>query len=260
MSPCRYLLSRTDRLGDLILSTPVASALKRNFPEAEVFFLARPYAAEILRIHPHVDGVVIFDPGESLESVSRRLRAFRFAAALALFPRPNLAWAFYRAGIPQRLGTGYRWYSALFTQRIFEHRKGARRHEAEYNLQLLRPLGLAAAEVEFHYRFSPQEESHMRAKLAELGIAEKVAVLHPGSGGSARDWPPESFAALADALGREQAMQVVLTGGADEKKLTQFIQQQTQTKPWSATIPHCGAPCRGLSRMPGPQAWWWGAP
>lgn len=57
----RFLLSRTDRLGDLVLSTPVATALKKEFPECEVFFLARDYAAEILDLHPHVDGVLRVD-------------------------------------------------------------------------------------------------------------------------------------------------------------------------------------------------------
>ena len=64
MTPQRFLLSRTDRLGDLILSTPTATALHRKFPQAEVFFLARPYAGEVLDIHPHVAGVLDFDARE----------------------------------------------------------------------------------------------------------------------------------------------------------------------------------------------------
>lgn len=231
MNPHRFLLSRTDRLGDLILSTPVATALKKHFPAAEVFFLARPGAAEILRIHPHVDGVIEFDPAAPKTDWKARLRAQHFDAALALFPRPELAWAFYRAGIPRRIGTGYRWYSLLYTQRIYEHRKNARRHEAEYNLQLLEPLGIADAQVEFHYQFSPPQEKKLAARLAELGIAEKFAVLHPGSGGSARDWPPESFATLADHLAGPRRLQVVLTGTAAEKALTQSILQRARIKP-----------------------------
>lgn len=230
MKPRRFLLSRTDRLGDLILATPVATALKKQFPEAEIFFLARPYAAEILRIHPHVQGVIDFDPARARTDLLAQLRAQRFDAVLALFPRPNLAWAFYRAGIPVRIGTGFRWYSFLFTHRWYEHRKNARRHEAEYNLQLLQPLGIAGAEVEFHCQFSPLQEEQIRAKLVELGLRPRFVVLHPGSGGSARDWPPEHFAALADQLGGAGKLQVVLTGSASEKSLTQAIRQHAQTE------------------------------
>ncbi len=226
----RFLLSRTDRLGDLVLSTPVASALKKEFPECEVFFLARDYAAEILDLHPHVDGVLRVDTlGETLHTkpLAKLLRSYDFDAVLALYPRPQLAWAFYRAAIPLRLGTGYRWYSALFNRRVYEHRKDARRHEAEYNLQLLRPLGIADASVEFHYRFDAAHEQALAEKMKQWNLREPYVVLHPGSGNSARDWPLEHFAALAEHLSRKHDLQIVLTGSTNEKTLTAFVQKET---------------------------------
>lgn len=229
----RFLLSRTDRLGDLVLSTPVATALKKEFPACEVFFLARDYAAAILDLHPHVDGVLRVDSlGESLraEPLAKLLRSYDFDAVLALYPRPQLAWSFYRANIPLRIGTGYRWYSALFNQRVYEHRKNARRHEAEYNLQLLRPLGIAQARAEFHYRFDAAQEQALAEKMAQWHLQAPYVVLHPGSGNSARDWPLEHFAALAAHLSRARNLQIVLTGSAHEKKLTEFIQTQISGK------------------------------
>lgn len=226
----RFLLSRTDRLGDLVLSTPVATALKKEFPEAEVFFLARNYAAEILDLHPHVDGVLRLDAlGESMAmpALVKLLRSYDFDAVLALYPRPELAWAFYRAGIPLRIGTGYRWYSALFNRRVYEHRKDARRHEAEYNLQLLRPLGIAEGRVEFHYRFDAAHEQALAEKMSQWHLREPYVVLHPGSGSSSRDWPVEHFAALAEQLSRKRDLQIVLTGSANEKALTAFIQKKS---------------------------------
>jgi len=229
----RFLLSRTDRLGDLVLSTPVATALKKEFPNAEVFFLTRDYAAEILDLHPHVDGVLRLDSlGEAMgaQSLAKLLRSYDFDVVLALFPRPELAWAFYRAGIPLRIGTGFRWYSGLFNKRVYEHRKHAQFHEAEYNLHLLQPLGIAHAPVEFHYRFEPLHEQALAEKMSAWGLEEKYLVLHPGSGNSARDWPLESFAALAERLSNAHKLQVVLTGSAGEKKLTEFIRQHVSAK------------------------------
>ena len=226
----RFLLSRTDRLGDLVLSTPVATALKKEFPEAEVFFLARNYAAEILDLHPHVDGVLRLDAlGESMTmpSLVKLLRSYDFDAVLALYPRPELAWAFYRAAIPLRIGTGYRWFSALFNRRVYEHRKDARRHEAEYNLQLLRPLGIADGRVEFHYHFDAVHEQALAEKMAQWHLREPYVVLHPGSGSSSRDWPLEHFAALAEQLSRKRDLQIGLTGSANEKALTAFIQKKS---------------------------------
>ncbi len=229
----RFLLSRTDRLGDLVLSTPAATALKKEFPDAEVFFLARNYTAEILDLHPHVDGVLRLDSlGEVMgaRSLAKLLRSYDFDVVLALFPRPELAWAFYRAGIPLRIGTGYRWYSGLFNQRVYEHRKHAQFHEAEFNLHLLQPLGIANAQIEFHYRFEPLHEQALAEKMAAWGLGEKYVVLHPGSGNSAREWPLENFSELAAYLNNERKLQVVLTGSANEKTLTEFIREHASPK------------------------------
>lgn len=236
MSRQKILLARTDRLGDVILSTPVATALKKNFPNAHVTFLARRYTAEILRCHPHVDEIIELDGAEIAGDSNRLIAVLRqktFDAAIMLYPQPQLAWAIRRSGIPLRLGTGYRWYSFLFNRRVFEHRKNAAHHEAEYNLRLLQPLGIANSPVEFHFTLSPAERERIDAKLNALGANGRPVILHPGSGGSARDWPPENFARLADLLSQQFGAQVMLTGAPHEVELINGILQQTTTKPIS---------------------------
>jgi heptosyltransferase-2 len=209
-----------------------------------VTFLARCYTAEILRCHPHVDEII--DSSTALTAGSSTaltaggstalittLRKECFDVAIMLHPRPELAWAIWRSGIAERIGTGYRWYSFLFNRRVFEHRKNAARHEAEYNLRLLEPLGIAGAPVEFHFTLSPTERERIDAKLNTLGAGAHPIILHPGSGGSARDWPPENFARLADLLPQQFDAQVILTGAPNETDLINGILQQTTAKPIS---------------------------
>lgn len=236
MSRKKILLVRTDRLGDVILSTPVATALKKKWPETHVTFLARRYTAEILRCHPHVDDSLELDGAEIAGDFSRLRRVLRqkeFDTAIVLHPRPELAWAIWRSGIAQRVGSGYRWYSFLFNRRVFEHRKNAAHHEAEYNLRLLQPLGITEAEVEFHFTLALKERERIDAKLDALGVGARPIILHPGSGGSARDWPPEYFANLADLLRQQTGLPVVFTGAGNEAALMAAILQQTTTKPIS---------------------------
>jgi ADP-heptose:LPS heptosyltransferase len=233
MSLRRILLVRTDRLGDVILSTPAATALKKNGPDIHVTFLVRQYTAAITRCHPHVGETLEIDGAEiggDMRRLTQALRQRQFDAAVFLYPRPNLAWAVWRTGIPLRIGTGYRWYSFLFNRRVFEHRRTAARHEAEYNLRLLQPLGITAAEIEFHFALSQVEQERINAKLNALGVGTKPVILHPGSGGSARDWPPEYFAALSDRVHYELDKQVILTGTLAEESLLAAIQRQTKSK------------------------------
>lgn len=229
----KILLTRTDRLGDVILSTPVATALRKNWPDVHVTFLVRHYTAEITRCHPHVNETLELDGAEigGVQHLAQALRQRQFDAAVMLYPRSSLAWALWRSGIPLRIGTGFRWYSFLFNQRVFEHRKTAARHEAEYNLRLLRPLGISAAEVEFHFALPQAERAGIEAKLDELGVGANPIILHPGSGGSSRDWPPEHFAQLADRAHYALGAQVILTGAPAEENLIAAIQRQTKSQP-----------------------------
>jgi ADP-heptose:LPS heptosyltransferase len=127
----------------------------------------------------------------------------------------------FLAGIPLRVGSGYRAYGVLFNRRVFTHRKTGERHEADYNLELLRELGCeipgpgnAGATIVI----PEAARARVKAILAEEGVeAEgRLVVIHPGTGGSAREWPLDSFGALAAGLARLPGLRLVVTGTSSE--------------------------------------------
>lgn len=224
----RYGVVRTDRLGDVILTLPTASAIKRAEPDAEVFFVVRRYAAPLLRGNPFVDRVVVAEDlfeGTGLWERVRRIRALRLDVAFLVYPRFGLASAFRLAGVPVRVGSGYRWYSFLFNRKVYEHRKDAKRHELEYNLALLERVGVPVEtgvdKVEFGLRPAPDAVESVRRILAERDVEEGAALIgmHPGSGGSAADLPIERFAALARRVAESLPVRVVVTGAEGERPL-----------------------------------------
>ncbi|MDQ7063842.1 MAG: glycosyltransferase family 9 protein [candidate division KSB1 bacterium] len=238
LRPQNVLLLRTDRIGDVILSTPVALALKKAHPDSQITFLVRRATLPIVQSCPAVDAAIpieMFMQGGRLQlrALVRYLKQQRFNAAVHLFPRPALTLATFLARIPHRIGTGYRYYSLLFNHRIYEHRKTAERHEAEYNLQLLRPFGIEAPEVAFSLTISDEAWRKIDQLLADAGIGteEPLVVLHPGSGGSARDWPPEHFAELAQRLIEKEQARVAITGAPNEQPLADAILQRMKVKP-----------------------------
>ena len=153
------LLVRIDRIGDVILSLPMLPLLKRRFPNATISVLMRQYTRELVEHHSCVDEVLVYEHEDSLRSlwaILREIRKRHFDIAIIPYPRFRPALILFFAGIRTRVGSGYRWYSFLFNRRVFEHRKDAKRHEAEYNLNLLRPLGIEAqGEPEFEFSISP---------------------------------------------------------------------------------------------------------
>jgi ADP-heptose:LPS heptosyltransferase len=227
--PRRILLVRTDRLGDVVLTLPAVHYLRERFPHAKVTLLVRPYVEPLLRCHDGLDSVLLYRPEAEHRGLlghlrlARELRGENFSQAYLFHPRPELAFALRAAGIPEVVGTGYRWYSLLFSHRVYLHRRRGQRHELDCNLALVADaLGERwdGGPVDFGLRDGTAlREARCRA-LSDLGIRGSYAVVHPGSGGSAPRLPPEMFARVAAYLAQAHpGLSVVVAGVPEEGAL-----------------------------------------
>lgn len=227
----RILVVRTDRLGDVILTLPLLPILRRRFPHARIAMLTGRYAGEIVEGNPFLDELIAYDDGENpvpFGVMRRTLRDRRFDAAVVVHPTGRLAWLMFVAGIPVRVGTGYRVYGMLFNRRVYTHRKTAERHEAEYNCGLLEPLGCTlppGMPLDFTITIPEAADQMAGALLRQVGVgpADRFALVHPGSGGSAREWPVESFGRLAALLADRCSMPVLVTGTAAEASRVEAV-------------------------------------
>ncbi len=211
------LITRTDRIGDVVLSLPVAYAIKAAHPECHVTFLVATAVAPIVQMCPWVDDCLTLGPESDAAGIVHRLRQRRFDAAVCLYPRPHIASWLKQAGIPVRVGTSRRWYSYRFSRRVSLHRAGSGRHERDLNLQLLRGLGIDRPAVSDPLCVPPQNAIDAACIiLKEAGIeADSYAVVHPGSGGSARNWRPERYTEVCRML-TESGVAVLVTGSQPE--------------------------------------------
>jgi heptosyltransferase-3 len=205
------LIVRTDRLGDMILTLPMARAIRRAMPSARVSFLISEYTKPIVALCPDVDAVVIARNG-----FGDLVRQFRTAKAdVVFFPNPNFRFALaaFIARIPKRVSTAYRWYSLLFTGRISEHRRTAKRHEAEFNLRMLSYVGIPVEGSEqASIATNEGDREFVASWLTKNDVNNRFAVLHTSSGGSSKEWPRSKFDELADRLSKECGLGIVYTG------------------------------------------------
>jgi ADP-heptose:LPS heptosyltransferase len=216
------LITRTDRLGDVILSLPVAAAIKTANPGTKITFLVAEPVAPIVTLCPWVDDCLTISNTVNPSSVVATLRERAFDAAICLYPRPRVASWLKQARIPLCVGTARRWYSYRFNRRVNISRARSNRHERDLNLELLRGLGWNQWTT-VDPVCVPSQDSQRAARiiLEKAGIdaqRKPIAVVHPGCGGSARNWKPERYRQLCQAL-KESGMVVLVTGTDSERPL-----------------------------------------
>lgn len=218
-APRSILVTRTDALGDLVLTLPVVRALRNRFPDARIDLLVRPYAEPVARAALDVDRVWTWTP-EMAEHPRTRGRARLEETGCDMvvygFPGRDVVLAGQAAGIPLRLGSGRRLHTLFrLTHRNWDGRRDSGGHESWHGLRLLLPLGIQA---DRGYRKATYlSSSGTFSKVAEIldGLGGPPVLLHPGSHGSAANWPPASFGELASALA-ERGHSVVFTGTEEE--------------------------------------------
>ena len=193
--------------------------------------LIQRYTSEIVNGNRAVDHVLFYDDGHRplpFFHLIASLRSQQFDVVFHTHPRFRLALMTWLARIPVRVGTGYRWYSFLFNRKVFEHRKDAKCHELEYNLNLLKAIDCPVTydDVVPTLDVNPQTLDRLKSMLVDRGVRsdERIVILHPGSGNSARDWNPDNFGKVGQCLGQLPNVRIIVTGGASEQNLAGRVQ------------------------------------
>ena len=212
-TPRTIAVLRTDRLGDMVLTLPMFPALRSRFPGARLILIASRYVEPLVRSVNVIDDVVYLDsPDQRIEPI---LREHSVDTLFAPRPRLSEAWQALRSGVRHRIGSGFRWYSPLYNVRIHEHRSDAAFHEAEYNVRMImHAFGGSMPNVELVSPRPARAEGAHRTNRARPRI-----IVHPGSGGSAKDWPAERFGMAARTLHDELDAEIIITGIASERPL-----------------------------------------
>ena len=145
--PSRIILSRTDAIGDAVVTLSTAGWIKHHAPGTHVTVVARRYAIPVWEHCAHADRLLVLEERREAgeEGAIEVLRTSGAGAIVHVFPRREVArWA-KRAGIPRRIGTGRRWWHWLTcNERPGFSRRWSPLHEAQLNIGLLEPFGLPA--------------------------------------------------------------------------------------------------------------------
>lgn len=215
ISPGHILICRTDNIGDVVLTLPLAGFLKSRFPGVKIDFLCRDYAAPVVAGCRHVDRVITL---ETLGDPVSFFAGLGIDTIIFAYPDKRLAKAARQARVENRVGTSHRLFHWWTCNRLVHFsRVKSGLHEAQLNFRLLRPLGIEIvpqlADIPALYGLAAGRDEDAE-KLCS-GDSFKL-ILHPKSNGNGREWPILHYAELVRLLGLHRGIECWITGSARE--------------------------------------------
>ena len=229
----RILLIRGDKIGDVTLITPAICALREAQPSARIVVMVRKEVEEVLEGNPHVDHVLSYDRDRHSGVIGffrlwRDFRKEQFQVVVTFQGTCQIALATFFSWIPYRIGPLSKWWSfILYNMGIRQSRSNVEMHEADYNMQLLRDLGVSVAKANFPVELFVRDSSRKVAAVffhdRGLDNGYKTVAIHPGMAGSALNWPIQHYIRLGRRLIKRY--NIIITGGPEDKELVEKLLQ-----------------------------------
>jgi heptosyltransferase I len=234
----RVCIVMMSAVGDAVHVLPVINALKRHSPGVRITWILQPGPAALVRGHRSVDSILIFDRAKGLRAfgeMRRELasREFDLVIDLQVYLKAGIVTQFTRA--PVKLGfdrARARDFNRLFTtHRIPPH---PQQHVQDQYFEFLTALDVPHEPIEWDLGPWPDERAWQREFLSRHD--RPAASIVVATSKPQKDWPPERWAQVVDALWHDFDLQPVLVGGrsAREVHAERVIMERARHQPHSA--------------------------
>jgi len=234
----RILVVMPNWVGDVVMATPTLRAIRERFPDAHIGLLLKTHLAEILNGGDWMDEMVYWPAGKGKSRPKRRqgflglaaeLRERRFEAAVLLANSFRSALLTRLAGIRRRIGYDRDGRGLLLTDRLLASKVGRKYipiSMTQYYNSVAKYLGCRSCSERLELFTTPDEEAiaDEAIKKACAGSDRPIAVINPGASfGSAKCWPAERFAEVADRLVDRMNAAIFISCGPKEIKIAQKV-------------------------------------
>lgn len=234
----RVCIVMMSAVGDAVHVLPVINAIKRRSPGTHITWVLQPGPATLVRGHRSVDDIVIFDRSagwRAFSDIRRELatRAFDLVINLQVYFKAGIVTSFTRApvklGFDRARARDFNWF--FTTDRIPPH---AVQHVQDQYFEFLTALNIPHEPVEWDLGPWPQERAWQQTFASRFDrplVSMVVATSKPQ-----KDWLPERWAEVSDALWHDFGLQPVIVGGRSPRELhaEQVIMSRARQKPESA--------------------------
>jgi predicted lipopolysaccharide heptosyltransferase III len=244
----RILLVRLRLIGDVVFTTPIIRALRRQYPDAHLSYLVEPSAAPVVHRNPHLNEVIPAPRRRGARrllddlALARRLRRERFDLVIDLHGGPRAAWLTLASGAPTRIGYEMPGRSWIYTHRIMRSPDLFPRHSVLNQWDLLAPLGIGECTPEHDPVEMVADKTNTARVALQLGAIpvtaeHQLVVVHVSAGNEFRRWPEDSFVSTILALAQaDSRRRIVITSGPSDSEAALRVAEAVRVR-----LPNPGA-------------------
>jgi lipopolysaccharide heptosyltransferase II len=236
----KILIVQPSRLGDIVFSLPVVTALKKKYPHSKISWLVDERCSDVLQGHPDIDELIIWNRKRRSPAyyfnLRRRLKSETFDLSIDLHGLFKSAvfvkFADARYKIASSSTNGMREFSWLFSKEI---KTPQNLHCVKRHFAVAKELG-ADFNIESKIYISDEDKLSLEEILNREGLnpSKPIFAFHIGGGWLSRRWPLENFAELIDKINANLDANVALVGGKEggksEKGLNEDLKDIVKTK------------------------------
>jgi len=214
----RVLIARIDRIGDVVLSTPIPREIKNAYPDSFVALLVKKYTKDVYVNNPYVDEIILYNEDKdgnpsTFWNLIKTLRKHKFTHAFMLLPNERLNWLLFFSSISNRIGVGHKLYQLLsFTKFVKRNNYIPLRHEADYCLDMVRKIGIEPrSNIPEIYLTETEivEREKVKKQLAPNG--ELLIGINTTSGKSSPNVSIDEYKKLINKLVKNKMVKIVVT-------------------------------------------------
>ena len=243
-SPIKILVVRNDKLGDFVLIFPALALLKSSMPHAHITVLVPQYTADLAKICPWIDDIII-DPGSDAKiseqyQLLKAVRSIKFDSTITFYSTSRIGFLLFLANIKYRLAPATKIAQIFYNNKLIQRRSRSQKPEFEYNKDLVE---------KYLYDHQIDEKMSIKPPFLEFQKSEidtireefykkynipnnaKLIFVHPGTGGSANNLSLEQYASLIRELKVTNNEFFIITAGPNEGNYAKSLLDKIKDTP-----------------------------
>lgn len=243
--PKRILLVKLSAIGDVLMATPSARAVREAFPDSYIAWIVERKSADVILGNPYLDEVIVWDRPKgakvlssigpfvsSLLRLRAELRERRFDVAVDMQGLLRSAAVCLASGAPRRIGfsDAAEGSTVLYTERHVPDPEDL--NAQQRNLDILQKMDVHSSDRAMYMPLTDDDRAFAGRFVQENGlVGEKVVAFLPATTWVNKHWVAESWSKVADSLAEKFGAKCLVFGSKADIPLAEAISDGAHHKP-----------------------------